>query len=100
LLSCPHKLEVPPDHVDLFLSVAGTDKTREGPAAKEAKKAAKKAKEAKDAVAKKAKEAKDAAAKEAKKAAKKAVKKAATKTKKLGWSFTSNTRRREARAAF
>jgi hypothetical protein len=33
LLSCRSKLEVPPDHVDLFLSVTGTDKTREGPAA-------------------------------------------------------------------
>ena len=65
LLSCRHKLEVHSDHVDLFLSVAGTAKTREGgPAAAAAKKAAKEAKKAAAKEAKKAaKEAKDAAAK-------------------------------------
>jgi hypothetical protein len=78
LLSCRHKLEVPPaDHVDLFLSVAGTDKTREGPAAAAAKKAAQK--EAKD--AKDAEEAAAAAWKEGRKAAK-AVEKAAKKAAK------------------
>jgi hypothetical protein len=44
LLSCRYKLEVPLDHVDLFLSVAGTDMTRGGPAAAAAKKAKKAAK--------------------------------------------------------
>jgi hypothetical protein len=74
LLSCPRKLEVPPDHVDLFLSVAGTDKTRGRSAAAAAKAAAKAAKKA-------AKQAKDAAKAEKKKGAKAAPKKR-TRTQK------------------
>ena len=68
LLSCRSKLEVPPDHVDLFLSVTGTDKTREGPAAAAATAAAKEARDAAKAV----EEAAEAARKEERKAAKEA----------------------------
>jgi hypothetical protein len=72
LLSCRYQLEVPPDHVGLFLSVSGTDKIREGPAAAAAKAAVKAAKAVEKAA--------EAARKEAVKAAKKAAKDPATMT--------------------
>jgi hypothetical protein len=102
LLSCPHKLEVPPEHVDLFLSVAGTAKTREGTAAAAAKAAVKEAKDAEEAAAaawkegrKAAKEAKDAAAKEAKDAAK-AEKRAEAAAKKAAFESLTPEQQKEA----